>query len=108
MLTMPNLRGADALRQLLDDVPAELHAELLGVTARTLRRWLAGSHEIPRCAFHALYWHTRWGASEIEYRFGYENSILRLRLSGAAGHVGGKHLEVAANSSGRALHLVAG
>lgn len=71
MLRMPTMGGAEALRLLLDDVPAARHAEILGVSQRTIRRWLAPNGKPPRAALQALFWHTRWGDSQIrsDYQF---------------------------------------
>lgn len=97
MLKMPRMGGPDDLRTLLDDVPAWRHAELLGVSPRTVRRWLAGDTDIPATAFQALFWHTRWGASVIESEYGMAVSYWRLLAQHQAGHIGGKHLAPAAN-----------
>ena len=92
MLKMPTVGGPGTLRLFLDDVPTKRHRELLGVGDRTIDRWLCGISPTPMAALQALYWHTRWGTSEIESQFGYENAFLRLQLSHQVGHVGGLFL----------------
>lgn len=77
MLKMPNIGGPDGLRLLLDDVPRFRHGELLGVSDRTLRRWLSGDSDIPVSAFQALFWHTRWGDSVIQSEYCFELDVMR-------------------------------
>lgn len=54
---------------LLEDLgrpsPAEL-AKALGVTPRTVFRWLAAPEAVPRPVLLALFWLTRWGLSEVD------------------------------------------
>ena len=82
MLKMPrNVAGPDSLQLLLDDVPRTRWREILGVSQRTINRWLAGHCRVPHTALGALYWHTRWGDSQIESVYGFENYHLRLMVS---------------------------
>lgn len=56
-------RQLPALSVLLDDLghpPAEALGRALGVTPRTVRRWIADD-QAPRPAALALFWVTRWG-----------------------------------------------
>lgn len=54
---------------MLDDLgnpkPAEL-ARALGVTPRTVFRWLAEPDQTPRPVLLSLFWLTRWGMSAID------------------------------------------
>lgn len=77
MLIPPRLGGVQQFAQLLADVPRQYRLQILGVSDRTLRRWLAGSIEIPPMALQALYWFTRWGDAEIQSRYGFEVQQLR-------------------------------
>lgn len=49
----------------LGNPSAETVARALGVGVRTVRRWIADD-AAPRPALLALFWLTRWGASELE------------------------------------------
>ena len=101
MLKMPAIGGPDHLRLLLDDVPRSRHAELLGVTDRTLRRWLAPGGRPPAAALQALFWHTRWGDSVIRSEYGFSEQLGALGRPGARpGRTG------AANLAGPRLALV--
>ena len=77
MLTFSRFGGADQLRLFLGDLRPGQALEILGISERTLRRYLSGQVEIPQSVFQALYWHTRWGSSEIESRSGFELVTLR-------------------------------
>lgn len=76
MLHLPTMAGPDALRLLVEDLPRGQALQLLGVTDRTLRRWLASGGRPPAAAFAALYWHTRWGESEILSRYGFAHDLV--------------------------------
>ncbi|MBN8506124.1 MAG: hypothetical protein J0L58_16795 [Burkholderiales bacterium] len=45
--------------------PPEAIGRALGVTPRTVRRWLQAGHA-PRPAMLALFWVTRWGLSAVD------------------------------------------
>lgn len=61
-------RQLPPLSLMLSDLGNPSHDDLaraLGVTARTVRRWVADD-DAPRPALLALYWLTRWGQSAVD------------------------------------------
>lgn len=77
MLKMPKVGGQETLRLFLADIPRSRWLEILGVNQRTLRRWLAPGGKPPAMALQALFWHTRWGDSQIESEYGFAASAWR-------------------------------
>lgn len=65
---MPTKRGMPPLRTLLQDIgspsPGQV-AKALGVSTRTVWRWLERDHA-PRPAMLALFWISRWGQSAVD------------------------------------------
>lgn len=98
MLIGQRMSGAAQLRMLLDDIPQQKVREILGVSDRTMRRWLAGDTAIPQAIFQALYWHTRWGDSELQSRYGFESSVLRSLLAAHRGQLARLAVLPAANA----------
>ena len=68
---------------LLDDLgnpaPSAL-AKALGVTVRTVYRWLKSPDEVPRTVLLALFWITRWGQSEIHCDLVNSESLAQAQL----------------------------
>ena len=62
-------RQIPPLAMMLEDLgnphPHDL-ARALGVTTRTVYRWLADPDHTPRAALLALFWATRWGQSQVD------------------------------------------
>lgn len=66
--------------------PAEL-ARALGVTKRTVFRWLSAPDDVPRPVLLSLFWLTRWGMSAVD-----AEAMNSARLH--AGMVAGLRLEI--------------
>lgn len=106
MLRLPTLGGQAQLQLFVDDLSRDLTLQILGVSERTLRRWLSGDSEIPAMAWPALFWFTRWGESEICCQYDYENLTLRHLVAARAGDLVQLAVLPAANDGRPVLQLV--
>lgn len=106
MLRLPALGGQAQLQLLVDDLSRGLALQILGVSDRTLRRWLSGDSEIPAMAWPALFWFSRWGDSEICCQYQYETVTLRHLAASRAGDLVKLAVLPAANDQRPALRLV--
>lgn len=76
-----NIRGSNLFRIFVDDFGGpNLVAKFLGVTERTVYRWLA-SENIPRLPVLALYWETQYGRSLIDTEQVNEIRLLYFRIN---------------------------
>ena len=62
-------RQLPTLAVMLDDIgrpSARALAKALGISERTVYRWMVSGDDVPRLALAAVFWLTRWGQSVIE------------------------------------------
>lgn len=80
MISAPrDVHNVEFFRIVVHELSLSVASEILGVSQRTIQRWLA-NEEVPKYAALALFWESRYGRSIIDSDHQYEVHLMSVRI----------------------------